>query len=331
MTHELHTRRWLAPTVLGIGEAMLEFAATGGDSYRRGFAGDTLNTCWHLAALLGDVNLMGQAAQVGYCTRVGTDPFSDELITFIEAGGMHTRHISRDAERTLGLYVIRLEGAERHFSYWRDQSAARRLADDPAALAAAVQGGGLVHVSGITLAVIGESGRHQLIAALREARRAGTVVSFDPNVRWRLWRDEAELRAAMLAMLEVVDIALPSFDDEARLWGDAGPQATLERLERAGVAEIVVKDGAQAVVHGVQGRHGRVATPPVEHIIDTTGAGDAFNAGYLGARLVGLDAAAAVRLGQRVAGEVIGHYGALAPRKALADLRSELAAQAGAP
>ncbi|MEY4748369.1 MAG: hypothetical protein RIQ60_583 [Pseudomonadota bacterium] len=318
MTDLYSSRHWAAPTVLGIGEAMLEFAATGGDAYRRGFAGDTLNTCWHMAALLGD------AAQVGYCTRVGPDPFSDELLAFIEASGMHTRHVSRDPERTLGLYVIRLEGAERHFSYWREQSAARRLADDGEALAAAVRGAGLVHVSGITLAVIGQSGRRHLIDALRQARADGTVVSFDPNLRWRLWRDRDELCRATLDMLDVVDIALPSFDDEAQLWGDADPQATLDRLARAGVGEVAVKNGAGDLWLGVGGQVSRLATPPVERVVDTTGAGDAFNAGYLAARLCGRGTAQAGRFGQRVAGEVIGHYGAMAPRSTLAPMREAL-------
>ncbi len=315
-------RTWRSRSVLGIGEAMVEFAPLGGDTYRHGFAGDTLNTCWHMAQVLGP------HAQVGYCTKVGVDTFSDRLLAFIASGGMDTRHIARDPERTLGLYVISLNGAERQFSYWREASAARRLADDPDALAEATRDTGLVHVSGITLAVIGERGRQNLVDALRQARRAGTVVSFDPNLRPRLWRDPSELRGAMQSILEVVDIALPSFDDEALLWGDADPDATLTRLERAGVAEIVVKDGPRDVAYSVAGQRGRAPTPDVASVRDTTGAGDAFNAGYLAARLVGRDPLASCRTGQQVAGAVIGHYGALAPVEALATVRDAIRDQA---
>jgi 2-dehydro-3-deoxygluconokinase len=311
-------RRWRNRSVLGIGEAMVEFAPVGGDTYRRGFAGDTLNTCWHMAQILGS------QAQVGYFTKVGADRFSDELIAFIEASRMDARHIVRDPERNLGLYVITLTGAERHFSYWRESSAARRLADEVGALAEATAGCGLVHVSGITLAVIGATGRAHLIDALRQARGAGTVVSFDPNVRLRLWRDASELRDATQALLDVVDIALPSFDDEALLWGDADPEATLARLERAGIAEIVVKNGAGEVACSVDGQRARLPTPAVANLVDTTGAGDSFNAGYLAARLVGMDPLASCRVGQALAGEVIGHHGALAPAAALAGVRKML-------
>ncbi|MEX8519667.1 MAG: sugar kinase [Leptothrix sp. (in: b-proteobacteria)] len=318
MTTATHIRRWHNRYVLGIGEAMVEFASTGGDSYRRGFAGDTLNTCWHMAQLLDP------QVQVGYYTQVGQDVFSDQLRTFIDASHLDASRIVKAADRSLGLYVINLTGAERHFSYWRDTSAARRLADDFDVLLEATRDCGLIHISGITLAVIGATGRRHLLAALRQARAAGTVVSFDPNVRPRLWLDPAELRQAMQEILQVVDIALPSFDDEAALWGDADPQATLTRLEQAGVPEIVLKDGAREVAYSVAGQRGVTPTPAIARVIDTTGAGDAFNAGYLAARRVGMDAPAACGLGQQVAGVVIGHYGALAPVDALQDVRDQI-------
>jgi len=320
-----HVREWRSHSVLGIGEAMVEFVPVGGDTYRRGFAGDTLNTCWHMAQILG------AHARVGYYTKVGVDDFSNQLIAFIEASQMDAKAIVRDSERILGLYVIGLTGAERHFTYWRETSAARRLADDAACLADATRDLGLIHVSGITLAVIGETGRRHLFEALGRERAAGTVVSFDPNVRLRLWRDVSELRMATQAMLEHVDIALPSFDDEALVWGDSDPEATLTRLERAGVSEIVVKNGASDAVYSVAGCRGLSPTPEVATIRDTTGAGDSFNAGYLAARLVGLDPLAACGFGQRVAGEVIGHYGALAPQEALMAVREWLRGRATQP
>jgi 2-dehydro-3-deoxygluconokinase len=241
---------------------------------------------------------------------------------------MDTRTITRDPQRSLGLYVISLDGVERQFNYWRESSAARCLADDPATLADATKGRALIHVSGITLAVIGARGRSNLMDALGQARSAGTLVSFDPNVRNRLWPDRSELRLAMQAILELVDIALPSFDDEAELWGDADPDATLTRLERAGVTEIVVKNGARDVSFSAAGRRGLAPTPAVTNILDTTGAGDGFNAGYLAARLVGMNPLASCGVGQAVAGQVLAHHGALAPTDALATVRDSIDAYA---
>jgi 2-dehydro-3-deoxygluconokinase len=273
---------WRGRRIVGVGEAMVEFATVGENLYRRGFAGDTLNTCWHIAQLLGSY------ADISYCTRVGNDSFSNQLIDFIAANGMDTAGIARDPERTLGLYVISLAGAERSFSYWRETSAARRLADDLNALREALKDCALIHISGITLAVIGESGRQNLLRALAEARDAGAMVSFDPNVRLRLWRDIDTLREATSAMLQATDVALPSFDDEALVWNDADPDATISRMAATGVAEIVVKNGAGEVVALANGARARMPAPTVTEIRDTTGAGDSFNAGYLAARFVGM-------------------------------------------
>jgi 2-dehydro-3-deoxygluconokinase len=321
MTTNDPQRRWRGRRILGVGEAMVEFAAVGDDLYRRGFAGDTLNTCWHMAQLLSD------RAIVSYFTRVGTDAFSDQLVDFIAANGIDASVIGRDRERTVGLYVISLAGAERSFSYWRETSAARRLADDIEALRASLNDCSLIHVSGITLAVIGETGRRNLFRALAEARAAGAVVSFDPNVRFRLWPDVAELKTATREMLEGVDIALPSFDDEALLWGDSDPEATATRIAALGAGEIVVKNGAGDVSLQLGDVRWRAPTSPQTNIRDTTGAGDSFNAGYLAARFVGMGPLDACAVAHGVAGEVIRCFGALAPPQALASYRNAIRAQ----
>ncbi len=302
-----------ARTVVGVGEAMVEFAAVGDGFYRRGFAGDTLNACWHMAALLGD------KARVAFLTRVGTDPDSSAFVEFVEQSGLDMSLIGRDATRAIGLYVISLSGAERSFTYWRDASAARLLADDRDAIDAAFDDAGLIYASGITLAVLGETGRRNLIAALAAARGKGSVVAFDPNARLRLWPDADAFRRASRAMLAVTDIALPSFDDEAQVWGDSDPEATAVRIGALGVREIAVKNGARPVTLSIDGVVVYAPTPPAAEVRDTTGAGDSFNAGYLAGRIAGMAPLEACALGQRVARAVIGHYGALAARQDLAD------------
>ena len=311
-------RIWLNHKVVGIGEAMVEFAPVGDNVYRRGFAGDTLNTCWHIAKIVQD------QARVGYFTRIGTDALSTEFLDFLARSGVASDAIARDRERSIGLYVISLAGAERSFSYWRDSSAARRLADDFDALLAAITDVGLIHISGITLAIVGDGGRRNLLKALDAARSKGSIVSYDPNARPHLWRDAAEMQRALREALEVTDIALPSFEDEAKLWGDNDPEDTVKRMTTAGVLEIAVKNGQDAVALFNDGSFARVPTPEVNDICDTTGAGDSFNAGYLAGRLVGMTPLEACQLGQGVAGEIIGHFGALGPEPSLERFRSHI-------
>jgi 2-dehydro-3-deoxygluconokinase len=299
---------------VSVGEAMIEMAPLGDGQYRRGFAGDTFNTAWHMAQALQGW------AQVGFVTRVGQDRISDSFVQELAADGLDTKVIGRDPLRGMGLYLIELTGVERSFHYWRSASAARGLASDADALGRALAGVGLIHLSGITLAILPEADRATLFASLAQARAKGALVSFDPNIRPRLWASLDEVRQVIPQMLALTDIALPSFDDEALVWGDADPQATVRRLVAAGVAEVAVKDGAGPVVVFSDGAVAGLPTPPVQGIRDTTGAGDAFNAGYLSARLLGQPPEKAVTIGQRFAGEVICHLGARLPKGAVPSL-----------
>lgn len=303
---EFKSRRTLA-----VGEAMVEMAPLGGGQYRRGFAGDTFNTAWHMARALAG------RARVSFVSRVGSDRISDDFVAEAQADGLDVSAIQRDAARGMGLYLIELSGVERSFHYWRDTSAARGLAADAAALQRAFAGAGLIHLSGITLAILPDADRDALFRALAGARAAGAVVSFDPNIRPRLWSSMDEVRRVIPQVLALTDIALPSFDDEAAVWGDADPRATLGRLAAAGVAEVAVKDGAGPVWLWADGAASVVPTPSVAGIRDTTGAGDAFNAGYLAARLTGQAPRAAAETGQRFAAEVLKHFGARLPKSAV--------------
>lgn len=301
--------------LVSIGEAMVELAPEGDDRYRQGFAGDCFNTIWHMGQLLAG------RARCGFVTRLGTDRFSDRFAREMEEDGLDISGILRDDNRTMGLYLIELDGAERSFHYWRKDSAARMMADNAAALDAALGDAALIHVSGITLAILDRSARERLFAVLDAKRRGGAKVSFDPNVRPRLWASPDECRQTIARMLGQTDIALPSFDDEAALWGDQDPSATLDRMARAGVTEIVVKDGAGPVHVLAGGRRSHLDTPAVTTLRDTTGAGDSFNAGYLAGRSLGRDVHGAVALGQALSALVIGCLGARADRGALAALR----------
>lgn len=284
---------------------MVELAPQEGGLYAMGFAGDTFNTAWYARRTLPP------GWQVAYFTAVGTDDVSDRMLGFMRDAGVETGHIARRPDRTVGLYMISLKGAERSFSYWRSVSAARTLADDEARLAAALDGVKLAYVSGITLGILDPGGRARLLLALGKARAAGTRVAFDPNLRPRLWPSDAAMCAAIMAAAEVSDIVLPSYEDEARYFGDTSAEATAGRYLAAGAGMIVVKDGPGEVLLAREGHRLRHRPDPVHQVVDTTAAGDSFNAGFLAACLTGADEATALRKGSQLAARVIAARGAL--------------------
>lgn len=295
-----------AQRIICVGEAMVEMApsAAAGD-YRMGFAGDTLNTAWYVRrALAGDW-------AVEYLTAVGQDAVSDRLVGFIADAGVGTGHIARIAGRTVGLYLIELKDGERSFAYWRGQSAARLLAQDTGHLADAFDGAGIVYLSGITLAVLEGSGRANLYAALAEARAAGARVVFDPNLRPRLWADDATMCRVVMEAAALSDVVLPSHEDEATFFGDADVRATADRYADAGAGLVVVKNGGGEMLTRDGADYATHAPEVVARVVDTTAAGDSFNAGFLAAWVAGGDVAAAVRAGARLAAQVIGQRGAL--------------------
>ncbi|MCV6547647.1 MAG: sugar kinase [Cohaesibacter sp.] len=299
---------------LAIGEAMIEMAPVESGLYQRGFAGDCFNTAWHIAQILGE------RASVGFASRLGSDGLSNQFMGDLRQDGIDISLIHQDDQRMMGLYLIELDGVERSFHYWRQTSAARVMADDDVWLDKISRQSGVIHVSGITLAILSPKARQRLLGALSKARDDGAIVSFDPNIRPTLWSSLEEIQETLCEIFSITDIALPSFDDEQKHWGDSSPIATIERLRSAGIGEIIVKNGDQAVACHIGGQTRFIDTPAVSNICDTTGAGDAFNAGYLGARLLGQDPIACVNAGQRLSAEILRHFGARMPKSAVPSL-----------
>jgi len=279
--------------------------------YRLGYAGDTLNTAWYMRALLDET------WSVDYFTGLGEDRYSGDIRAFLDANNIGTRHIRTVPGRRPGLYMIHQEHGDRHFTYWRDTSAAKLLADDKEALAAACKGADVIYFSGITLAILAPKARGRLLGAIVKARDAGAKIVFDTNIRPALWTSPRVMTAVLTAAATLCDIVLPTHGDEAPLFGDKTIEDTADRYLELGVEEVVVKDGAGAALIATAHERVKVAPQPNANVVDATGAGDSFNGGYLSARLAGQSLQQSAEAGHRIAGVVIGQKGALVDPKLL--------------
>ncbi|GIM87814.1 sugar kinase [Salinispora arenicola] len=296
--------------ILAIGEAMVELTHQGPTALSLSYAGDTANTAVYLRRLLGSTG------SVDYATAVGDDPYSEGLVERLAEEGLGTRLVWRRIGRRLGLYLVRTDDTgERHFVYYRAGSAATGLfgpGHDPGA-DAAIASYDMVYLSLITLQILTPVARARLWDVLDNVRAHGGRVVFDGNYRPTGWPNARQARIASEAALRRTDVALPTWSDEQALFGEHSPDDCIDRLRALGVAEGVVKNGPAPCVAFTATDAYHVAPTLVARVVDTTAAGDAFNAAFLAARLQGASLVEAARAGHRLAGSVIQHPGAIVP------------------
>lgn len=299
--------------IVSIGEVMIEMARGTDGRFSQACGGDTFNTAVYLAR---------RGLPVAYATALGDDIYSDRIVALTAAEGIATDLIVRVPGRLPGLYLIETDTkGERTFHYWRDTAPARELFElqDWGRIAESIIGARIVYFSGITLSIYSNQGLGRFLALLELARKAGTKVVFDGNYRPRAWKGDLQrTRTVFMEALKRVDIALPTYDDEALLWGDPSPDATIERLQAFGIGEIAIKNGPNSALVAAGGHKEFVPVPDVVVPVDTTAAGDSFNAGYMAARLANENPGDAAIAGHKLASEVIKHRGAIMPRAASA-------------
>ena len=303
--------------IISIGECMMELRHRDDENLTLGFGGDTLNTALYISRLGAATGL-----QVSYLTALGDDVYSDRMIAAWKAEGIDTGLVARLPGRLPGLYIIRTNAAgERSFSYFRAAAAARDMLKDgrAEALQDAVAAAGCIYFSAITLAILDDAQRRSLMAMLDDARGHGAQVAFDSNYRPAGWHSVNDARQWMVQAWRRATIGLPTLDDEQKLYGDATPEQCAARLRALGVAEVAVKMGEQGCYVSAGSTANNVAAVGVPQPVDTTAAGDSFNAAYLAARLSGANPLTAARKGNELAGIVVQHPGAIIPRAAMAD------------
>jgi 2-dehydro-3-deoxygluconokinase len=294
--------------VVCIGECMVELRATGANSFARAYSGDVYNTAVYLKRSLPN-------AQVQFLTATGDDAMSGAMRKAWQAEGIDDTLAFTVNGGSPGLYLIENDArGERRFQYWRSHSAARRwltlLRDQGETL---LRGADIVYLSGITLAILDPAERQGALELLRRLRPQVGRIAFDPNVRLKLWETVQAAEAAMQAALSIADIALPSREDAGLLLHIDDPLGQINRLQGLGAREIALTLGADGCLVADGAVLTRLPAPGVDVIIDTSGAGDAFNGAYLASRLRGGSVVEAAQSGLLLGSRVVTHAGAVVP------------------
>ncbi|MET0441505.1 MAG: sugar kinase [Casimicrobiaceae bacterium] len=305
----------MSADIVALGEPLVEFNQAKADdphTYLQGFGGDTSNMAI-AAARVG--------ARAGYVTRVGDDAFGRMFVALWQRERVATDGVAVDADAPTGVYFV-THGPQGHeFSYLRAGSAASRMA--PSNLPREViRAAKILHVSGISQA-ISASACDAALAAMDEARSAGVRVSYDTNLRLKLW-PLPRARAVILASLARCDYCVPSLDDARLLFDTADEAAIIDACHRAGAPIVVLKCGAHGCMVSIGVRREAIAAHSVASV-DATGAGDCFDGAFAARLVAGDDPFGAARYANAAAALATTGYGAVAPLPRDADVRAQLA------
>ncbi|SDR38601.1 2-keto-3-deoxygluconate kinase [Rhizobiales bacterium GAS191] len=298
--------------IISIGEPLAEFNATRGDGgYQFGFGGDTSNAAIAAAR---------QGASVGYVTAVGEDEAGRAFRALWAREGVDASCVRTDPDAATGIYFVTHGEAGHVFSYLRSHSAASRLRprDIPTALIGDAKA---LHVSGISQA-ISDSACDAVFAAIEAARAAGVLVSYDSNLRLKLW-PLARARAIIHAAMAQCDIARPGLDDARELTGLGDPDAIADFYLRLGARIVALTLGREGALVATAQERRRLPSITVDPV-DATGAGDCFDGAFLAEYLRTQDPFAAGRYAAVAAALSTRGFGAVAPIPKRAEVEATL-------
>ena len=288
--------------IVSIGEPMIEFNQTkpGDPHYLQGFGGDSSNMIIAAAR---------SGARAAYFTRLGDDEFGRMFLELWQTEGVDSSRVGIDPQAHTAVYWVN-HGPQGHvFSYLRAGSAASRMrpADLPLDMIRAAK---FVHASGISMA-ISASAADTVLAAFEAARSAGAKVSFDSNLRLKLW-PLVRARAMIGAAAGLADYFFPSIEDARALSGLEPPEANIDWAHRLGARTVFLKLGSEGVIVSDGAKRDRIAGHKV-NAVDATGAGDCFCGTTLARLCAGDSAFEAARYANAAAALATTGFGAVAP------------------
>ncbi|MBT6184482.1 MAG: sugar kinase, partial [Betaproteobacteria bacterium] len=227
-----------------IGECMVELSTLDGGLLQKSFAGDIFNSAVYMK------RLMQEKCDVSVLTAIGEDQVSTEMEAFFKRQGLGTDTVCKSSDGTVGLYMISTDDTgERSFSYWRENSVARRLMYilNDSKVKIVDYNADMIFFTGISLAILDLNSRECLLEQISEARRKGARIAFDPNYRKQLWENKETAAKWINLAYEVSDIIFPSFEEEEVLFNMTSIKSCLERLKIIGAKEIVLKAGEKGM------------------------------------------------------------------------------------
>lgn len=235
----------------------------------------------------------------GWISKVGEDPLGDFVEFSVRGEGVDVSELKRDPERPTGMMIKEILSKDRaRVYYYRQNSAA-------SAITAAeinenyLQQAKYIHLSGITPA-LSENAREAFLKVLEIAAKHNINVSFDPNIRKKLWQDEEKMKTELLQIIKRANIILPGIEEAEILLGIKDPKKAAEEFYQLMGGTVVLKLGEEGSLYYDGETMEKVPAFEIEEVVDPIGAGDAFAAGLIAGLLRNMELKEAVELANLV-------------------------------
>ncbi|TMN71591.1 sugar kinase [Pseudoalteromonas sp. S1727] len=297
-------------TLLAIGECMVELVPKGVSECQQSFAGDTYNALVYAKRFAEELNCELFSA-------VGEDILSINMLKKWQQEGIGSKQVIKTPDHNVGIYAISTDQhGERSFDYWRNQSAAKHMmelyAKQPFDFGLGKND--WVFFSGISLAILEDDSKQQLVDLLTKLKAQGGIIAFDPNYRARMWQSKAHAIKWLERAYQISDVVLPGLDDHYTLFGHTDANDIVDYCQQFAIDEVVIKAGSKGMQVFCQNTlSAQCAFHPAPQQVDSTAAGDSFAGTYLAARMTQHEPQVALQMADKVASQVVQHQGAILP------------------
>ena len=290
--------------VCSIGEAMIEISNIKNSLYNQSFAGDTLNFCNYLDK---------KKLNAFFLSAIGKSEINQSLLDFVKSKKISTKYIKQINKIEVGLYLIKNKNnGEKQFFYWRDESAAKVYFNniDFLNLYKELKNFDYIYFSGITLSIIHVSKLNNFIKLLKLLKNKKIKIVFDLNIRPNRW-NKKNLNIFLDLVLKFVDICFLSGED-MNYWKNKNNIKSYEQIVRKyKIKHSIFRKNAEYTYVFLNKTRYVFKNKLIKKVVDTSGAGDGFNAAYLSNFIVNNDPVLALKAGSSLGSKIVMKKGAI--------------------
>ena len=290
--------------VCSIGEAMIEISNIKNSLYNQSFAGDTLNFCNYLDK---------KKLNAFFLSAIGKSEINQSLLDFVKSKNISTKYIKQINQFEVGLYLIKnKDNGEKQFFYWRDESAAKQYFNniDFLNLYKELKNFDYIYFSGITLSIIHISKLNNFIKLLNLLKSKKIKIVFDFNIRPSRW-NKKNLNIFLDSVLKFVDICFLSGED-MNYWKNKNDIKSYEQIVRKyKLKHSIFRKNAKFTYVFLNKTRYVFKNKLLKTVVDTSGAGDGFNAAYLSNFIVNNDPVLALKAGSSLGSKIVMKKGAI--------------------